>query len=116
VGEGLADIVQGFRQALQDILTPEVRELKAEVRGLRGEMSVLREEMNARMEAISEKFTGLNDKFSGLRTEMHSGFQMLQMSLENAVLRGDKENIREMADLRERVTRLESHAPRSLPQ
>jgi hypothetical protein len=104
----VADIVQGFRQALQDILTPEVRELKAEVKGLGREMNALREEMNARI-------GGLNDKFDGLRSEMRSGFQVLQMSLENAVLRGDKENIREMADLRERVTRLESRE-HALPQ
>jgi capsule polysaccharide export protein KpsE/RkpR len=170
----MTDVVQGFRQALQDLLTPEVRELKAEIKGLRVEMnaeikglrlernandgalrqeisglraemnandgalrqevsglraemnanigavkqeiSSLRAEMNANDGALQQEISGLRAEFQGLRSEMHNGFHLLQVTLENAVLRGDKENIREMADLRDRVTRLESRPEHSLPQ
>jgi hypothetical protein len=89
----VTDIVQGFRQALQDILTPEVRELKAEVTGLRGEtnanigalkqeISALRVEMNAQIGALRQEMNAndgaLKQEVNALRIEMNANDHALR--------------------------------------
>ena len=84
-------------------------------------------DLNARVDALGDKVDVLGDKFEekynalrsefvSVKTEVASGFHSLQLALDNAVLRGEKENWREIADLRERMTRLEDHVRGTPPQ
>jgi hypothetical protein len=80
------DVVQSVGQAVQDFVAPEVRELKGAVKALDVK--------------IDTKIEALEVKLDSFRTEILA-------ALENATLRGRLEDRTEIADLRERVARLE---------
>ncbi|MEM3486287.1 MAG: hypothetical protein QXI12_11775 [Candidatus Methanomethyliaceae archaeon] len=71
------------KQALQDILAPELQALKAEIKRLDERVESLRAELLAemrrvegRIDALDEKFTGrinaLDEKFEGLKHEVRT--------------------------------------------
>jgi len=112
----MSDIVQGFRQALQDIVAPEIRELRGDVKALNARVDALGDKVDVLGDKFEEKYNALRSEFVSVKTEVASGFHSLQLALDNAVLRGEKENWREIADLRERMTRLEDHVRGTPPQ
>ena len=159
----MSDVVQSLRQALQDVVAPELREhrvlltaldskidsrtaeLRAEMSGMRTELTALGSkidsrtaELRAEMGGMRTELTALDSKIDsrtaelraemgGMRTELRgeihtvrteldkvklavqSGFEKLQHGLETAVLRGEVSTVRELADLRSRVERIEDH-------
>ena len=75
------------KQALQDILAPEIQALKAEIRRLDEkidvrfrEMDALFKEMEAKLSALDEKFEArfreLDSKFEGLRHEVRTALEI----------------------------------------
>jgi predicted nucleic acid-binding Zn-ribbon protein len=89
----MPDVVESVRKLLQDLVAPELRELKSDVK---------------RVEAKIENETKrLEDKIDSMEDKMDTGFAQLRSALENANLRAELEATRDIANLRERVTRLE---------
>lgn len=82
----MSDVVQSVRQLLQDFIAPELRELKGDVSRLESKMD-----------------SGL----AQLESRIDSGFAQVRSLIENANLRAELEATRDIANLRERVTRLE---------
>jgi hypothetical protein len=76
------DFVRGAREVIQDLVAPELKEIKGELKAVRAELRALEQSTQA-------------------------GFQALHSALETAVLRGELATSRDLADLRERVSRLE---------
>lgn len=93
----MADVVESVRKVLQDFVAPELRELRTE---LRGETKRLEEKIDSQSHQSQINFKRLEDK-------MDSGFSQLRSMIENANLRAELESTRDIANLRERVTRLE---------
>jgi type I site-specific restriction endonuclease len=131
------DFVRGAREVIQDLVAPELKEIKGELKALRTELQAetgslrtelqaetgsLRTELHTEIGALRTQLhtevtslrTELHTEIGALRSEMHAnqqatqaGFQALHAALDNAVLRGELATSRDLADLRERVSRLE---------
>jgi len=82
----MPDVVESVRKLLQDFVAPELRELRS---GLKSETK------------------RLENKIDSLEDKMDAGFTQLRSTLENVNLRAELEATRDIANLRERVTRLE---------
>jgi hypothetical protein len=82
----MPDVVESVRKLLQDFVAPELRELRGE---------------------LKSETKRLEDKIGSLEDKMDAGFAQLRSTLENANLRAELEATRDIANLRERVTRLE---------
>ncbi|HVI10950.1 MAG TPA: hypothetical protein VND65_21880 [Candidatus Binatia bacterium] len=104
----MADVVQSVRQLLQDFIAPELRELKSDVKALDTKVS---SEVKAVESKLSAEIKGVDSRLSShiklLESKMDSGFAELRSLIENRNLRAELDSTRDIADLRERVTRLE---------
>ena len=128
------DVIGSVRQTLQDFLAPELRQHRAELVSIRGELSAKIQAVESRLQSkigavetrleskidavesrLDSKINVVDSKVDALRSEVRSGFTALGAALENAVLRGEISAIREIADLRIRVERLEKERGQ-LPQ
>lgn len=107
----MADIVKSVREAIQDLIAPELREQRGEIKALDTKISTLRSEMVAGFAAadakMDAKFAAVDAKIGALETKVAAGFQNVATMLENAVLRGEVSTTRELADIRIRLQRLE---------
>jgi chromosome segregation ATPase len=63
------------KQALQDILAPEIQALKAEIKRLDERISGLEEKMNARISGLEEKMSA---RISGLEEKMSARLSALE--------------------------------------
>jgi outer membrane murein-binding lipoprotein Lpp len=134
----MSDVVQSVRQLLQDFIAPELRELKSDVKGLDLKIDSETESLTGKIDSESKSLTAkidtetkslaakidsetarleekiasesrqLGADFKRLESKMDSGFAQLHSMLENANLRAELEATRDIANLRERVTRLET--------
>jgi len=93
----MPDVVESVRKLLQDFVAPELRELKTE---LKSETKRLEDKIDSQSHRFSTDFKRLEDK-------MDTGFAQLRSLIENQNLRAELEAARDIANLRERVTRLE---------
>lgn len=127
----MSDVVQSLRQALQDVVAPELREhrvlltaldskIDSRTAELRSELAAMGSDLRAEIGAVRSEMGGVRSEFrseiSTVRTELdrvklavQSGCEKLQHGLETAVLRGEVSSVRELADLRSRVERIEDH-------
>jgi hypothetical protein len=101
----MSDVVQSVRQLLQDFIAPELRELKGDVKSLDSKID---SETVRLEEKIASESRQLGSDLKRLESKMDSGFAHLESLLENANLRAELESTRDIANLRERVTRLET--------
>ncbi|HVA82114.1 MAG TPA: hypothetical protein VNF29_14400 [Candidatus Binataceae bacterium] len=85
-----------IKQAIQDVIAPQLQELKGEISGLRGEIAGLRGEI-----------AGLRGEMRQIEKRMEEGF---------IALRGEigytNKRIDEALDIRERLAALEAARPR----
>jgi hypothetical protein len=86
----MPDVVESVRKLLQDFVAPEMREFE--------------ERIESETKRLENKFDA---QFERLEDKMDAGFAQLRSMLENANLRAELEATRDIANLRERVTRLE---------
>ncbi len=93
----MADVVQSVRQLLQDFIAPELRELKSDVKRLETQFS-------SDVKRLESK---ISSDVKLLESKVDNGFAELRSLIENRNLRAELETTRDIADLRERVTRLE---------
>jgi hypothetical protein len=127
----MSDVVQSLRQALQDFVAPELREHRALLTGLdskidsrtaelRSELAAMGSDLRAEIGAVRAEIGGVRAEFrseintvkaelDSVKLTVQSGFEKLQHGLESAVLRGELSTVRELADLRSRVERIEDH-------
>jgi predicted nuclease with TOPRIM domain len=89
----MSDVVQSVRQLLQDFIAPELRELKSDVKLVDAKIDSEAGQLRADLRRLEGK--------------VDSGFAQMKNLLENASLRAELEAARDIANLRERVTRLE---------
>ena len=94
------NIYQAVKQAMQDLVAPQVESIKGEITALRaevrGEVNALRGEMTG----LRGEMTGLDGKMDGLRAEVAANFARLDERLTMAL------------DLRERIVVLEARLTR----
>ncbi len=115
----MADIVKGFREAIQDLLVPELKAMRAE-------MSALKESVQQNAQAILELRREMNERFAAMQKEMNERFvkvdeRFAEITKQIGEMRGDigevqgeikvlakiSERILAELEVKERVTRLE---------
>ena len=76
-------------------------------------IGLLRSELKAELGGLDAKIESMRAEFraelSTFKLAVQSGFERMQHGLESAVLRGEVSTVRELADLRTRVERIEDH-------
>lgn len=100
----MSDVVQSVRQLLQDFIAPELRELKSDVKQLDNKLEL---DIKSIKVKIDSEASQLRSDFKRLEDKMDSSFTQMRTLLDNAYLRSELEAIRDISNLRERVTRLE---------
>lgn len=90
------NVYQAVKQAVQDLVAPQLESLRGDIQGLRGELSGTRGEMNGlRAEMRAE--------LSALRAEMQGGHAAL-----SADIRRVDDKLTWAVELRERIATLEA--------
>ena len=87
------NIYQAVKQAMQDLVAPQIESIK-------GEITALRAEVRGEVNALRGEMTGLDGKLTGLRSEVAANFARLDERLTIAL------------DLRERIVALEARLTR----
>ncbi len=106
----MTDTVTTIRQAIQDFVAPEIKEIKGDIKALDAKIEgLLDEHATAEIHGFRDS---LRRTSMGLRSELHSFRGEILGAIQNATLRGDLETTRQLADIRERVTRLEERQAR----
>lgn len=102
----MADIVQGLRAAIQDLLVPELKAIQVELKHqgeaittLQSELKELRKEMHERFEAVHKE---MNERFEGVMKEI-AELKVGQMDLKA----GQREILAKL-DVDKRITKLET--------
>jgi hypothetical protein len=122
----MSDVAQSVRQLLQDLIAPELRELKSDIKqvdskidsessGLNAKIDLETTSLKAKIDSETSSLKAkIDSETSQIRTDikrledkMDSGFAQMRTLLENAYLRSELEATRDISNLRERVTRLE---------
>jgi hypothetical protein len=101
----MSDVVQSVRQLLQDFIAPELREINSDVKRLDSKIDSETSRLEDKIDSRSHE---LSTDIKRVESKMDSGFAQLRSMLENANLRAELETTRDIANLRERVTRLET--------
>ena len=109
----MSDVVQSLRQALQDVVAPELREHRVLLTALDSKINSRTAELRAEIGGMRTELRGeintVRAELDKVKLAVQSGFEKLQHGLETAVLRGEVSTVRELADLRSRVERIEDH-------
>lgn len=104
----MPDVVESVRQLLQEFVAPELRELKSE---LKSDIKRLDDKILLETKRLEDKIDSLSHQSrtdsKRLEDKTDAGFAQLRSMLENANLRAELESTRDIANLRERVARLE---------
>lgn len=84
--KGLYDTV---KQAIQDVVAPQIQELKGEISGLQGEMRYLEMRMEEGFGSVRTEMTSmrseLRTEISATRNELHTQIEYTQKRVEEAL-------------------------------
>ena len=100
----MSDVVQSVRALLQDFIAPEFREIKTEVKRLDSKIDSETTRLEDKIDSTANELVA---DIRRVESKLDAGFLQLRSMLENANLRAELEATRDVANLRERVTRLE---------
>ncbi len=103
-GRGIYDTV---KQAIQDVVAPQLQELKGEIAGLRGEMSGLRGELRQIEKRMEEGFSAGRNEVNSLRNEMNARLSALDEKFSSRLDYTNK-RLEEALEIRERLAALEA--------
>ena len=95
-----ANIYQAVKQAMQDLVAPQMECIKGEITALRAEMRGEVRALRGEMSGIDGRMTGLRGEIAGLRADVTANFTRLDERLTTAL------------DLRERIVALEARLAR----
>lgn len=95
------NILQTLQQSVQDVIAPDVRELK--VRG-----ASLEKQMDVRFQAIDVRFDALDQRFISLDQKNDAQFKAIMSAIAESKAQAELTNMRVIAALSERVAVLES--------
>jgi hypothetical protein len=115
MAETAKNVLGSFREAIQDLLVPELKALRVSVDSLRTEMHLrtdsLQREMQLRDETLRAELKlrdeNLKAEMQAVRTEMHAGDKTTQDALQAL---GQKLDF--AIDIRERLVVLEARLPK----
>ncbi len=92
----MANIYEQVKQALQDIVAPEIREVRGEIEGLRTEIR-----------RLDERIDGLDGRIGGLDEKLVSKIDSLRSEVTTEIRRLDEKIVIGL-ELREKIAALEA--------
>jgi uncharacterized protein (DUF3084 family) len=98
-----ANIYQAVKQAMQDLIAPQIESLKGDIGGLKAEIGAVRSEIGAVRIEIGAVRTEMRTEIGALRSEMQAG----QLALASEIRRID-DTLTWALDLRERIVAIEA--------
>lgn len=113
-GPVAVNISQAVKQAMQDLIAPELESLRGDIKALRGELHAeiggLRSELKGEIASLRGELTGLHGEVNGLRGELNG----LRAETAANIARLD-ERLTIALDVRERLVALEARVAASRP-
>lgn len=108
------NIYQAVKQAMQDLIAPELESLRGDIKAMRGELHAeiggLRSELKGEIASLRGELTGLHGEVNGLRGELNG----LRAETAANIARLD-ERLTIALDVRERLVALEARVAASRP-
>jgi hypothetical protein len=106
--------LQTAQSFIQDVLAPDVRELKVKVDGLDKRIDSLERHMDERFDSfekrIDERFKVIDERFAAVKDQSDYNMRLVIGAIERLALVSENSGLRAVADLRERVAVLEARA------
>jgi chromosome segregation ATPase len=93
------NVYQAVKQAMQDLVAPQIESLRGDIAGLRGEMNGLRSEIRGELSGLRGEMNGIHGEMNGIRAEMN-GIR--------AEIHALDERLTIALDVRERIVALEA--------
>ena len=98
------NIAQTVQKAIQDLVAPDVRELKVLVQGLQ-------KQLDQRFDQVDKRFEQIDKRFDAQRETSEAQFKALMAAFGEFKAQSELTNMRVIASLSERVAVLESRDP-----
>ena len=95
------NILQTLQQLVQDVIAPDVRELKVRVASLEKQMDI-------RFNAVDVRFDALEDRFKATDQKNDAQFKAILAAIAESKAQAELTNMRVVAALSERVAVLEA--------
>jgi hypothetical protein len=106
------NLLQTLQQLVQDVIAPDVRELKVRVSSLEKQMDVRFDSVDTRFHAVDIRFDALEEKmdtrFRALEQKMDAQFNALLAAIGESKTQSELVTMRLLAPLSERVAVLEA--------
>jgi outer membrane murein-binding lipoprotein Lpp len=113
------NILQTLQHLVQDVIAPDVRELKANQSALEKQINALEKHMDvrfttadqkndARFEAVDTRFNAVDARFDALDKKSDAQFSALLSAISESRAQAELTNLRVIASLSERVAVLEA--------
>jgi capsule polysaccharide export protein KpsE/RkpR len=120
------NVLQTLQQLIQDVIAPDVRELKVRVSSLEKQMDVrfdavdvrfqaleqrfdsYDEKTDARFEAVETRFAGVDSRFNALEQKMDAHFVALMAAIGDSKAQAEVVTMRLISPLAERIAVLEA--------
>jgi hypothetical protein len=97
------NVVQTLQHLLQDVIAPDVRELKVRV-------SSLEKQMDVRFNAVEQRFAGVEQRFEAMDGKLDFVLKTVLSAISESRAQSDLATMRLVAPLSERVAVLEARA------
>ena len=112
------NLLQTLQSLVQDVIAPDVRELKVRLASLEKQIDVRfgavddkLEGVNGKFETVNGKFETVNDKFAAMNDKMDVQFRAIMAAIGESKAQSELNTMRLISALSERVAVLESQRP-----
>lgn len=95
------NLLQTLQHLIQDVIAPDVRELKVRV-------SSLEKQMDVRFDAVDSKFAAIENRFKAMDEKNDAQFRAIMAALSESKAQSELSTMRLIAALSERVAVLEA--------
>jgi hypothetical protein len=102
------NILQTLQSLVQDVIAPDVRELKVRLTSLEKQMDVRFDAVNDKFAAVDGKFAAMDGKFAAMNEKMDVQFRAIMAAIGESKAQSELTTFRLLSALSERVAVLEA--------
>lgn len=95
------NVLQTLQQLVQDVIAPDVRELKVR-------LGSLEKQLDVRFDAVDQRIVGIDRRFEALDQKLDAQFRAIMAAIAESKAQAELTNMRLIASLSERVAVLEA--------
>ena len=98
------NVLQTLRQLVQDVIAPDVREVKVR-------LAAIKKQMDVRFDALEPRFKSFEQKFQGFEQKSDAQFRAIMAAIAESKAQSELTTMRLVSAPSERVAVLESRRP-----